>query len=296
MTLSQVHPCFWRWSYPFGMIVRFRYAFLYLTTMELNVDMKPSEYDYSEDAFKSMAIFVQTAPLLERLVLALTGWMLLSDDPDRITSDNYRGDDEGEGGEGEDYEGADGGGEDDKSGDDESEGGGGEDDNENHDLDGEESSDVDWPTMHDPLDVSPFLDRLRLPKLKDFTISFCKFEEDSFLNFLKRHSETLKRLNISIACMTPTYAGNSLSMWENAMESVAPKMSLDSVDLRWLFDDEIDTVMRLQGSSAGRKYCSQAYSVATSEYLRYGGQTEYPRYGQPGVLAMEDWEFSPPVR
>ena len=157
-----------------------------------------------------------------------------------------------------------------------------------------------WPVMQDPLDISYFLNGLNLTKLRALRLFFCRFQGKSFVDFMTRHTSTLRHLHMDIARMSDRRAGDwekgYPSRWEQALQQLAPVMMLDSLDLRWLFDDEINAMQNRLPTPKDMRFWTRAYAAGAVTYLLSRGQCPIPRFGHMRFYPNRAYALAPPTR
>ena len=252
--LGQVHPGFWLYPLPKEIAPLLRDAFQNVSMIALHIDIKPDEYGYSDHCFEEMAEFVQNgAPLVQSLLLSLTGWVILAQDPDRIT----------------------------------------------HEGEGDHSESARWPDMPDPLDISLFLNGLTLSRLTVLIVRFCRFQGKSFVDFMTRHADTLNHLRMDIVRMSASIAGRwepkHPSLWEQALQQIAPVMSLENATLAWLFDDSLDKLQAYLPGPKDKELYSGAYAAGAANYLLSRGRSSTPPFGQVLSYPERAYALGPPT-
>lgn len=95
--------------------------------------------------------------------------------------------------------------------------------------------------------------------------------EETFTGFMRRHSQYLR-----------TFKANHLEMtdlsdsWQHVIETIAPVMTLDNVQLKGLHDRALNQSAVGWGPGYEATARHDAYYASVSSYLELGGRGEYP--------------------
>lgn len=146
-------------------------------------------------------------------------------------------------------------------------------------------------------DVSQILERVWWPRLKEIRIGGCGLTEHAFLTFMERHSQTLRHLAVEhlrlIVPPIPMQAPRQPSDWRPIIDAIAPRMSLETVELDRLYDEAqevsiIRFIDSLEDLPESYSVYVDAQGEATSEwrdyshrvaaYLQSGGSGKYPEW------------------
>lgn len=111
---------------------------------------------------------------------------------------------------------------------------------------------------------------LTLPNLAIFRLAGCMVTEENLIDFIRRHSATLKEITLSYVSLEST-------SWETVLRQIAPTLSLDSVTLEVLEDDEIREVILEYTYGDASRARNEAYCQGLEHFLYHRGQTECPR-------------------
>ncbi|KAL9030661.1 MAG: hypothetical protein Q9196_001248 [Gyalolechia fulgens] len=168
------------------------------------------------------------------------------------------------------------------------------------DIDERKRWSVEDPLIEDPWDsiwgvlrdISDLLGRLHLCHLQRLQINRFRISEEAFVSFMTQHAATLRSISFSQSYMTsPGDHVTRIPSWERAIRQVAPLMSLTHVDLGRFRDSMIsDLTEMVDSKGANRLHSSffsvdyqnighrhQAYCRRVSDYLRRGGEGDYPK-------------------
>ena len=132
-----------------------------------------------------------------------------------------------------------------------------------------------WPEAFCPVAGQLFA-TLTLPNLAIFRLECCILTEQILQDFITRHAATLKE--ISMAGVVLVNTSEESTSWEKTLKRIAPIMFLDSVNLRGLSSDDIESVVRRRDTDFGARIeCLFAYCQALTIFLLQRGRTECPR-------------------
>lgn len=117
---------------------------------------------------------------------------------------------------------------------------------------------------------------LTLPNLAIFRLGDCTLTTGSLVGFTTRHTATLKEIRIGSVALDDK--SNETTSWEKALRQIAPTLSLDSVELELLEDDDIrNTFLEdYDFKVSGARHA--AYCQGLADFLYHKGQTECPRF------------------
>lgn len=106
------------------------------------------------------------------------------------------------------------------------------------DDDGAGFGDANWGTLPRTGQV---LATVNLPNLVIFRLWSCILTEETLIDFIRRHSTTLKEISMSFVRLdNRSFESTS---WEETLKQIAPILFLDWVKLRWLWSDDIEDVV-----------------------------------------------------
>ena len=112
--------------------------------------------------------------------------------------------------------------------------------------------------------------KLALSNLAIFRLSGYMLTGENLINFIKRHTATLKEISLCSVSLDST-------SWEAVLRQIAPTLSLDSVTLEYLESDELREVVLEHTYDEANEARNAAYCQGLEHYLHHKGQTECPR-------------------
>ena len=132
--------------------------------------------------------------------------------------------------------------------------------------------------------LSSIFGQVQLPKLKHLRLQECAITGSAFTQFMTRHSQTLRSLEIGQLKLVSGSQG-----WRPVMEAVAPKMSLDMVKIDRLIDGVVETqAQRSLGEPRGGNRLAfedrhltvtalwQEHGRLVADFLQRSGVGDYP--------------------
>lgn len=137
-----------------------------------------------------------------------------------------------------------------------------------------------WDPDQRIIDVSPIFESLTFNRLKELTLNSCGFHPMTFANFMLRHASSLTMFSVN-----QLETVDERGRWRPAMEKIARGMTLTSVSIALLRDEEMAGKVRedLMYEDDGVDWQNlQAFNDGVARFLMRWGRIEYPTWGESG--------------
>lgn len=131
----------------------------------------------------------------------------------------------------------------------------------------------------DLTNISPLMERLRLPNIRTFHICHCEFSQGAFIGFMRNHYSTLKELYLKAIQLSQS--GQVPNSWSGAIWNVAGMLALEKAGLDGLQDNFIEARRKFDDPLQERDDAvpkQQRFLCDLTSYLLQQGRTSRPSW------------------